>query len=172
MSRTVDYGWYIWLYATNDYFDSNDNSEVTLANLPQPLVQEPDWLKFKVFALDRSKQPARDTEIRNGYPVHCRTQYEVINAEFAPFYFPEEKDQLDKLHGALRKQWIILCIDGNVNGSPVADSEWIYPDRTIHAAGNGLILAVKDFPEPDHDHDEGCKKQKIKFQLIKPILNG
>ena len=153
-------GWNVFLFSENTY-----NFAVSSATSEIPLnactvTQTANWLAVDVAALDRQREPIKETEFRNGIPVHCRTQIETFKLEICPFNFPEDESKRNDIYELFNKQYIYLCIDSDV---PIAD----YPDR-IHEEDNALAVGLKSLPT-EHNHEDGQKSIIVELQKFFPI---
>lgn len=151
----------IWVYSTDTYYAPGSDSEISLSSLGEPTVAEPEWIKIKVLGLDFGNIPAAATEIRNGIPVHCKTQFTKGTMQVYPLDFPDERDDMDDIYALFGKNYIYICMDGD-------NIDHLYPWR-FHSEDKALMIDILDLPEPTHDYENGNKKLKIPFQKFFPV---
>lgn len=157
--------WVIWIVGSNNYVETDDNSEVALSALETALqtVDETNWLKCEILGTDARRKAAKSPEPRNGgIVVNTKGQYKIYEIAFFPFFFPDAEDKVDQVLNEFNFRYTYICMDGE---DQAANTK--YSGKRLHAEGKCLAVALVS-PQEDWVHEEGSCDLAIEARKRKP----
>jgi hypothetical protein len=152
-------GWLIALFGTDDYYEIDQNSEVSLSTLgtTDPMT-DANWLKIGISGMSPGRENLNDGEERvGGIIAHSPTQKQIFEIHLLPLVFPDDMDKYEALCDLLLKKYIYLF-----KGTYSFDNWKIHPD------GKAIRVAVNI--ETEHNYENGTKEITLQARKERPKL--
>ena len=152
-------GWIIALFGTDEYYETDQNSEVSFSTLgTSDPMSDDNWLKLKIYGMSPKRENLNEGEERiGGITAHSPGQKQLFEIHLMPFVFPDDMNQYESLCNLLLKKYVYLY-----KGTYSFDNWKIHPD------GKAIRISVNI--ETEHNYENGTKEITLQARKEKPIL--